>query len=80
MINFKILFIVLILFIIPSITLNSFAADTSSGDSPFERDFGDVKYLDAYFGTTAKKMEVDPGDANVPITIVLAIVGIQDIT
>ncbi|MFM9875734.1 MAG: COG1361 S-layer family protein [Nitrosarchaeum sp.] len=81
MINFKILFIVVILFIIPTITLNSFAAVSgASGDSPFERDFGDVKYLDAYFGTTDEKMEVDPGDANVPITIVLANVGSQDIT
>lgn len=51
-----------------------------SGDSPFERDYGDVKFLDAYFGTPDNKMEVDAGDANVPFTVVFANVGTQDIT
>ena len=55
-------------------------AQVSSGDSPFERKFGDVKYLDAFFGTTDEKLEVNPGDKNVPFTIVMANVGTQDIT
>ena len=55
-------------------------AQVSSGDSPFERKFGDVKFLDAYFGTDKVKIEVNPGDRNVPFTIVLANVGTQDIT
>ena len=55
-------------------------AQVSSGDSPFERKFGDVKFLDAYFGTDKVKLEVNPGDKNVPFTIVLANVGTQDIT
>ena len=55
-------------------------AQVSSGDSPFERKFGDVKYLDAYFGTADEKLEVNPGDKNVPFTIVIANVGTQDIT
>ena len=50
------------------------------GDSPFERDYGDVKFLDAYFGTLDNKMEVDAGDNNVPFTVVFANVGTQDIT
>ena len=50
------------------------------GDSPFERDFADVKYLDSYFGTFESKVEVAPGDQNVPFTVVLANVGTQDIT
>ena len=50
------------------------------GDSPFERDFGDVKFLDAYFGTFDSKIEVAPGDSNVPLTVVFANVGTQDIT
>ncbi len=49
-------------------------------DSPFERDFGDVKFLDAYFGTPDSKIEVGPGDSNVPFTVVFANVGTQDIT
>ena len=50
------------------------------GDSPFERDFGDVKFLDAYFGTLDKKIEIESGDKNVPFTVVFANVGSQDIT
>ena len=50
------------------------------GDSPFERKFGDVKFLDAFFGVPDEKMEVSPGDRNVPFTIVAANVGTQDIT
>ena len=50
------------------------------GDSPFERDFADVKYLDSYFGTFDSKVEVAPGDQNVPFTVVMANVGTQDIT
>lgn len=48
--------------------------------SPFEHNFGDVKFLDAYFGTPDKKVEVTPGDKNVPFTVVFANVGSQDIT
>lgn len=51
-----------------------------TGDSPFERSFGDVKFLDAYFGKLDEKMEVTPGDKNVPFTVVFANVGSQDIT
>lgn len=50
------------------------------GDSPFERDFGDVKFLDAYFGTVDEKIEVDAGDKHVPFTVIVANVGTQDIT
>ncbi|MXY61367.1 MAG: hypothetical protein F4Y82_04560 [Cenarchaeum sp. SB0665_bin_23] len=50
------------------------------GDSPFERDFGDIKYLDSYFGIFDSKVEVSPGDKNVPFTVVFANVGSHDIT
>ena len=56
------------------------SAFAQSADSPFERGFGDVKFLDAYFGTEDEKMEVEPGDRNVPFTVVLANVGTQDIS
>jgi hypothetical protein len=55
-------------------------AQLGKGDSPFERNFGDVKFLDAYFGTLDQKIEVTPGDKNVPFTVVFANVGSQDIT
>jgi len=82
MINYKILFSLMILFLIPSLIDNSFAQIKSGGfgQSPFERDFGDVKLLDAYFGTINEKIEIDPGDENVPFTVVFANVGTQDIT
>ncbi len=51
-----------------------------AGDSPFERNFADVKFLDAYFGRLNEKIEVTPGDKNVPFTVVFANVGSQDIT
>ena len=56
------------------------ASSAGFGGSPFERDFGDVKFLDAYFGTPDQKIEVEPGDSNVPFTVVFANVGTQDIT
>lgn len=82
MINYKILFSLAILFLIPLIIDNSFAQIKSGGfgQSPFEREFGDVKFLNAYFGTIDEKIEIDPGDENVPFTVVFANVGTQDIT
>ena len=55
-------------------------AQLGKGDSPFEREYQDVKFLDAYFGTFEQKLEVAPGDKNVPFTVVFANVGSQDIT
>lgn len=70
------------LLLIPFVFDDSFAQITSGGfgQSPFERDFGDVKFLDAYFGVIDKKFEVSSGDHNVPFTVVMANVGTQDIT
>ena len=55
-------------------------AQIGPGDSPFQREYNDVKYLDAYFGIGKEKFEVSPGDRNVPFTVVVANVGTQDIT
>ena len=80
--NQKLLFLLLSFLLIPIFLGNSYAQITSGGfgDSPFERDFGDVKFLDAYFGTIDEKIEVEAGDSNVPFTVVFANVGTQDIT
>lgn len=81
MINLQILFSITALLIIPFAISDIFAQTSSGfGDSPFERDFGDVKFLDAYFGTIDEKIEAEPGDDNVPFTVVFANVGTQDIT
>ncbi len=39
-----------------------------------------IKFLDAYFGTSSGKIEVGPGDKNVPFTISMTNVGTQDLT
>ncbi len=82
MINSKLLFSFAVLLLGPFLIDNSFAQISSGGfgKSPFERDFSDVKFLDAYFGTLNQKIEVEPGDSNVPFTVVFANVGTQDIT
>jgi len=49
------------------------------GVSPFEHAFNDIKFLDAYFGTSSGKIEVQPGDRNVPLTIVFSNIGSEDI-
>ena len=80
--NFKFLLSLFVVGFIPFILDNSYAQISSGGfgNSPFERDFGDVKFLDAYFGTIDEKFEIDAGDKNVPFTVVMANVGTQDIT
>ena len=80
--NLKLLLPLLAIAVLPFVFDNSHAQITSGGfgQSPFERDFGDVKFLDAYFGTFENKIEVEAGDQNVPFTVVLANVGTQDIT
>ena len=78
----KLLLSLFVIGVSPFIFDNSYAQITSGGfgNSPFERDFGDVKFLDAYFGTIDEKFEIDAGDKNVPFTVVMANVGTQDIT
>jgi len=80
--NSKSLVILFTIGLMPLIFENSYAQITSGGfgQSPFERDYGDVKFLDAYFGTIGEKIEVEAGDSNVPFTVVFANVGTQDIT
>ncbi|MGQ0605400.1 MAG: COG1361 S-layer family protein [Candidatus Nitrosotenuis sp.] len=55
-------------------------AQLGKGDSPFERSFNDIKFTNSYFGTLGNKIEVTPGDKNVPFTVVFANVGSGDIT
>ena len=63
--------------IIPSYAQS--AEHLAPGESPFEHGFTDVKFLDAYFGTLGQKIETEPGDKNVPFTVVLSNVGTEDI-
>lgn len=74
------LIVLLLVLAVVGATATSAYAQVSSADSPFERKFGDIKFLDAYFGRLNEKVEVSPGDKNVPFTVVFANVGSQDIT
>ena len=56
------------LFVIGQLVIPTYAVS----DSPFERQFADVKFLDAYFGTEEEKIEVEPGDKNVPFTVIMS--------
>jgi len=76
----SLLFVFTGIMIIGTIGYENAFAQVGAGDSPFERNFGDVKFLDAFFGIPDQKLEVNPGDQNVPFTIVVANVGTQDIT
>ena len=76
----NLLSLLLLPLLLGSFVISEAFSQTGSGDSPFERKFGDVKYLDSYFGTINEKIEVNPGDDNVPFTVVFANVGTQDIT
>jgi len=80
--NLKLLLPLFVIGLVPFIFDDSFAQITSGGfgNSPFERDFGDVKFLKAHFGTLNEKIEIEGGDNNVPFTVVFANVGTQDIT
>lgn len=71
---------ILLLIFVAQLAVPSAWAQLGKGDSPFEREYQDVKFLDAYFGTFEQKLEVAPGDKNVPFTVVFANVGSQDIT
>ena len=54
--------------------------DTADAQSPFSKKFGAIKFLDAYFGQPNERLEVRPGDSNVPLTVIIANVGSEDIT
>ncbi|MGI0069470.1 MAG: COG1361 S-layer family protein, partial [Nitrosopumilaceae archaeon] len=71
-----------IIFLLGQIIIPSYASapeHIAPGVSPFEHTFNDIKFLDAYFGTSSGKIEVQPGDKNVPFTIVFSNVGSEDI-
>lgn len=78
--NYSKLFVLLSVIILGQFVQVGAFGQVSSNESPFKRDFGSVKILDAYFGTLNQKIEVAPGDKNVPFTLVFANVGTQDIT
>jgi len=79
----KFVIVFLAFLMVSSLTPLSFGERLGPADAPLGvlRDFViSVKFLDAYFGTEGNKIEVAPGDKNVPFTVVMSNVGTQDIT
>ena len=64
---------------ITAINNDVFAQTFRIGESPYGRDYVGTEFLDAYFGIMGEKIEVSPGDQNVPLTVVFTNVGSQDI-
>ena len=72
--NYKISFLLMILLV------GAFASDAAGQietqpQGVFNNKITGIKFLDAYFGTSTTKMEVGPGDKNVPLTVVFANIG-----
>jgi len=82
----KLIILFTIFLISTSLTPLSFGYDGARlgpADAPegvFRAQILSVKFLDAYFGTDGSKIEVAPGDKNVPFTVIMSNVGTQDIT
>ncbi len=82
----KLLILFSMFLILTSLTPFSFAYDGSRlgpADVPqgvLREGVLSIKFLDAYFGTEGEKIEVAPGDKNVPFTVIMSNVGTQDIT
>ena len=72
--NYKISFLLMILLV------GAFASDAAGEiqtqpQGVFNNKITGIKFLDAYFGTSTTKMEIGPGDKNVPLTVVFANIG-----
>ena len=81
----KLIILFTIFLISTSLTPLSFAEDVRLGpadvaEGVLRKQILSVKFLDAYFGTDGSKIEVAPGDKNVPFTVIMSNVGTQDIT
>ncbi len=70
------------IFLAAELVVPSYAASPEQlqpGQSPFAHGYTDIKFLDAYFGYPNQKIEVQPGDQNVPLTVLFSNVGTEDI-
>ena len=79
----KFVIVFLAFLMVSSLTPLSFGERLGPADAPqgvLREGVISVKFLDAYFGTEGDKIEVAPGDKNVPFTVIMSNVGTQDIT
>ena len=75
--NYKISFLLMILLVAAFVSDAAGQFETQP-QGIFNNKITGIKFLDAYFGTSTTKMEVGPGDKNVPLTVVFANIGTND--
>jgi len=76
--NYKISFL-LIIFLGASFVSVAYGQAVGAPQGVINSNVTGIKFLDAYFGTSTIKMEVGPGDKNVPLTISMANIGNSDV-
>jgi len=75
--NYKISFLLMILLVAAFVSDAAGQFETQP-QGIFNNKITGIKFLDAYFGTSTTKIEVGPGDKNVPLTVVFANIGTND--
>jgi len=76
--NYKISFL-LIIFLGASFVSVAYGQAVGAPQGLINTNVTGIKFLDAYFGTSTVKMEVGPGDKNVPLTVAMANIGNSDV-
>ena len=76
--NYKISFL-LIIFLGASFVSVAYGQAMGAPQGVINTNVTGIKFLDAYFGTSTVKMEVGPGDKNVPLTVAMANIGNSDV-
>ena len=76
--NYKLSFL-LIIFLGASFVSVAYGQAIGAPQGLINTNITGIKFLDAYFGTSTTKMEVGPGDKNVPLTVAMANIGNSDV-
>ena len=76
--NYKISYL-LVIFLVGAFVSDAYAENIGAPQGLINTSITGIKFLDAYFGTSTTKMEVGPGDKNVPLTISMANIGNSDV-
>ncbi len=76
--NYKISYL-LVIFLVGAFVSDAYGEVVGAPQGLINTNITGIKFLDAYFGTSTTKMEVGPGDKNIPLTISMANIGNSDV-
>ncbi len=76
--NYKISYL-LVIFLVGAFVSDAYAENIGAPQGLINTSITGIKFLDAYFGTSTTKIEVGPGDKNVPLTVAMANIGNSDV-